>query len=189
MHSEMINIFPIPLLYVNSALDTSARNDLSEILERIEQRGRLHNPPSWSCQVRSSWGNPNSELNDFIRHHFTDHFKKYEKEVFNSLARQRVEAWHNCYIQEENQEPHEHIGPNATYCGVYVHIQQQRQARLEFEDPTAGLKKYCGMKEGWLTAPLEENDLILFPSFLVHRVRAAGSQERVTVSFNSYNTY
>jgi hypothetical protein len=188
MQSEMINIFPTPILYAHDVLDSNSRAELEQILDRIDRRGRVHNPPSWNCNVRSSWGTPNTELNQFIQEKFHNFFAQYQKEVFEHLPRQRLEAWHNYYARGESQEPHEHIGPTATYSGVYILKQREQQARLEFEDPCVMPKRYSGMKEGWLTAPLEQNDLILFPNWLVHRVRDAGDQERVTVAFNSHNT-
>ena len=106
------------------------------------------------------------------------------------------EAWLNAYKVNQHQEIHEHL-PGHFSCIHYVSYDKEEHSPTIFVNPfrqvaLSNSPDFVGGAAGtpptWVGQSFvkaEEGDLLIFPSFLEHKVpRQKSDKLRVTLSFN-----
>ena len=158
------------------------------------------------CQTPEGWLTTNittSFENDEISRNLSDNVE-LKRQYFNVIKRffdekftvQIDEIWYNSYSNGEYQEAHNHVGdpinPTHFACVHFLSFDPEIHAPLTFADPLALIRghsidmnntnyseKYC--------PPVTEGDLLMFPSYLEHEVKAGRptpGNPRITISFN-----
>tara|TARA_B100002019_G_C21092889_1_gene509534 strand:- start:184 stop:795 length:612 start_codon:yes stop_codon:yes gene_type:complete len=106
------------------------------------------------------------------------------------------ECWYNCYENEEYQESHNHVGdpldPTHFACVHFLCYDKQVHSPLSFLDPLEIIRSHSlefdSHNYDFHHIPdINEGDLIMFPSYLMHEVKATKptpGNPRITISFN-----
>tara|TARA_Y100000590_G_scaffold395587_1_gene475711 strand:+ start:155 stop:778 length:624 start_codon:yes stop_codon:yes gene_type:complete len=104
-----------------------------------------------------------------------------------------TESWIN--VTKPGEFHHLHYHPNSIISGVF-YVNTVPEDQISFNDPNYKVKgrfNFGGQKEynHWNSAqwwlPVEDNQLILFPSWLEHEVKhVEGNKNRISISFNTF---
>ena len=182
--------FPTPVYIVKRDLELSPKDDKD--IEDIIKGG-----------LRSNSGNSTSS-NSYI---FDDKLKKikqfceqqiaiYVKEVINpkeDLDFYITQSWLN--ITKPGETHHIHFHRNSIISGVF-YISTEEDDKITFSDPNAKIKIIIDLatKEynlwnsiTWFF-PVNNNELVLFPSWLNHEVEPnkKATTDRISLSFNTF---
>jgi uncharacterized protein (TIGR02466 family) len=182
--------FPTPVYIVKRDLELSPKDDKD--IEDIIKGG-----------LRSNSGNSTSS-NSYI---FDDKLKKikqfceqqiaiYVKEVINpkeDLDFYITQSWLN--ITKPGETHHSHFHRNSIISGVF-YISTEEDDKITFSDPNAKIKIIIDLatKEynlwnsiTWFF-PVNNNELVLFPSWLNHEVEPnkKATTDRISLSFNTF---
>jgi len=187
---ELNGIFPSPVYIVNRDLELSSKEDKD--IEDIIKGG-----------LRSNSGNSTSS-NSYI---FDDKLKKikqfceqqiaiYVKEVINpkeDLDFYITQSWLN--ITKPGETHHSHFHRNSIISGVF-YISTEEDDKITFSDPNAKIKVIIDLaaKEYnlWNSTtwffPVDNNELVIFPSWLEHKVESneKATTDRISLSFNTF---
>ena len=183
-------VFPTPVYIVKRDLELSPKDDKD--IEDIIKGG-----------LRSNSGNSTSS-NSYI---FDDKLKKikqfceqqiaiYVKEVINpkeDLDFYITQSWLN--ITKPGETHHSHFHRNSIISGVF-YISTEEDDKITFSDPNAKIKIIIDLatKEynlwnsiTWFF-PVNNNELVLFPSWLNHEVEPnkKATTDRISLSFNTF---
>lgn len=89
-----------------------------------------------------------------------------------------TQIWYNYYSASQGQEVHAHSG--SSLSGIYL-LDLQEENKTVFYSYASNNSSLCyGVKE---TKDIEEGNIILFPSHLLHYVLPC-NKERITIAFN-----
>jgi len=182
--------FPTPVYIVKRDLELSPKDDKD--IEDIIKGG-----------LQSNWSNSTSS-NSYI---FDDKLKKikqfceqqiaiYVKEVINpkeDLDFYITQSWLN--ITKPGGSHHSHFHQNSIISGVF-YISTEEDDKITFSDPNAKIKKiiHSTIKEynlwnstTWFFS-VNNNELVLFPSWLNHEVEPnkKATTDRISISFNTF---
>jgi len=162
----------------------------------------VHGTPSnWDCQLTTDFENSQANI---YSHMYDDIMKDFARDVGigpNGRAEMH-ESWLNYYAKGENQEEHDHLP--AFYSGIhYLQFNPDEHQAIQFANPMHQLfnciytcsaacrdeeditDHYQFSRQWWWPEDVEEGDIIIFPSFLKHRVVSNESDEvRMSLAFN-----
>ena len=130
-----------------------------------------------------------------IKEFCEQHIKKYVEIIIvpkHKLEFYITESWLN--VTKPGEFHHLHHHPNSIISGVF-YVNTVEHDIIYFTDPNYKIKGRLdfGQKfhtlwnsvQWWL--PVENNQLILFPSWLEHEVkRVLGDKDRISISFNTF---
>lgn len=192
------NLFPIPVIRIKFDNHKNHKFDFSKL------KNKEKTPKPWECKVYSTY--PNIDDNDkivkkekleLLKKDITDILKNSLKELKCPTNFYIGDFWYNVYSKDFFQESHTHL-PAITakmpyWCGVYFY---KKNTSIIFEDDN-DLKKFqvwdkqqdselFHFFENSHKLYVEEGDIILFPSYLKHKVEKNNNDLRVTFSFNLY---
>lgn len=126
-------------------------------------------------------------------------FEKYNicfSNIFDKQYEMMIgEIWYNFYSNGEYQEEHDHLGdafsPSHFSCIHFLSFDPEQHKLPQFRDPISQLRVLSLELDrnncGEIYEPnIKEGDLLMFPSYLKHRVPAGKPTEypRITISFN-----
>ena len=106
------------------------------------------------------------------------------------------ECWYNYYENEEYQESHNHVGdplfPIHFSCVHFLCFDKKVHNPLSFTDPMAMVRSHSLELDSHnyqanFCPNITEGDLIMFPSYLTHDVKAnkaTPGNPRITIAFN-----
>lgn len=174
----------------------------SKALKKFEQtRGfPIHETPGgWDCELQTDFDNSMANL---YHHHYDDIMAQFTKDVgLKEGAAMIHESWVNCYGKGHNQEEHDHLP--SFYSGIhYIKYNPEVHEAVHFLNPLFQLynctytlsSQVCRgdnalqehpFSRQWMLPEVKEGDIILFPSFIRHRVNKQETEElRITASFN-----
>ena len=128
------------------------------------------------------------KLKEFIE----EHIKIYVKEVLNpkeKLDFYITQSWLNVSIHKHSSYKHSH--QNSIFSGVF-YVSTVENDKLVFYDPCTNLKGRIGVEpiedSGWTSnawsLSVENNILVLFPSWLEHNALIVG--HRISIAFNVF---
>lgn len=134
-------------------------------------------------------------LNNKIMGCVEDYFKCASKPKQN-LNLSITQSW--CNYTEEKEYHHEHYHANSVVSGVYYPKAEHAEDRIYFYNPLHQHKSLSpyhidathedewNALSWWL--PVTTGDLIIFPSYLNHRVGSIDTREttRISLSFNTF---
>lgn len=106
------------------------------------------------------------------------------------------EIWYNCYLTDEYQEEHDHLGGpfnNVQFsCIHFLSFDKTTHNPPVFSDPleqvrNLSLEMERNMYDSKYSPPVEEGDFIMFPSYLRHSVAPKLNSKdypRITIAMN-----
>ena len=164
---------------------------LPEMLRRYEAQSYAR-PQLWEThQVHTSF---EAERKDLVINFVDDMPQAYEAVLrqFVPAGRFEVQLWHNVYwTRAEYQERHHHIPCHFSFIHFLAFDKAEHRPPV-FYDPARLVKAYCrhpalksDIWEVEAEIPVEEGDVLVFPSYLEHYVPPGRYRNpRVTVSMN-----
>lgn len=184
---ELLQLFPHPVMI------TKYEKDLSKELEYILNCKYKSNNNSQSIFVNHSTNTfllDEPELAD-VRQFIEHYLKFYVHNVLELSNELRItQSWAN--ISEKGKRHHEHIHPNSIVSGVFYFQINEKLPPIQFKNPnkhsfSLGIIKENNFNSALFLLPLNEGELILFPSDLPHSVPENLSDlTRVSLSFNTF---
>ena len=188
--AKIHGIFPVPVYVAkrDSNLTSREEEEIKSILE-----GEMTKSVGNSSTANSYIFNDKLEnLKQFCEHHL----KAYVKEVINpkeELDFYITQSWLN--ITKPGEFHHEHLHNNSIISGVF-YISTVEDDKIIFADPNIGMKNQIKfeLRENniWNSAfwyfPVNNNKLVLFPSWLIHRVdqNEKATTDRICIAFNTF---
>jgi hypothetical protein len=186
---EKRGLFAIPVVRVRiPEAEQLKQQYLPEILRRYEAND-LEKPEYWETdRIHSSFSTP--VKNAVI----TSMPLPYQKLISEHVHAQQfnVHVWHNVYWKnEEYQERHHHIPYHLSLIHFLAFDKTEHKPPV-FYDPARQIKAYCAhdalareIFEDKAQIDVEEGDILIFPSYLEHRVPAGKYKNpRVTIAMN-----
>jgi uncharacterized protein (TIGR02466 family) len=188
-----VNLFGIPVYKTQLQEHSNIQKQFSEILTNDEY---FKNIPTWYSNVDTTFGNRDADnlpWQNFIKSAMSglkEYIEIFELEL---PAEYRIECWLNRYKKGQFQEVHNHAGESVISCaymlntppnsGNFVFYKNAYDYFHQSELPK--LTKQPFKYNNRVTPPLQEGDIIYFPSSLEHYVSNNNSNElRATISAN-----
>jgi uncharacterized protein (TIGR02466 family) len=190
----MINIMPI---FINFLAVDSLRLD-NDGIEKFCLERKMNN----SGRVISNGGGWQSDNLDLATPELAELFAEVRKRLdelhrafeFNTAMRQVItEAWIN--INHKGHFNYSHDHPGSLFSAVYYVNGGADKGELEFKTPIAPhtytisdemVGSFNSFTGHAMVIPPVTGDLLIFPSWLLHRVNMSQSEEaRISIAFNS----
>ena len=184
------NIFPTPVYIAKRDSDSISEEEKAEV-EKIIQQGELKNLGNSSSANNYIFDSNLKNIKQFCK----QQLKIYVEEVINpkeELDFYITQSWLN--IVKPGEFHHNHAHNNSIISGVF-YISTVEDDKIVFTDPNIGikqmsyeLKEYQAWNSAFLSFPVNTNELILFPSWLSHRVEPneKATTDRISLSFNTF---
>ena len=169
-------------------------------LEKINQYKSYpinETPSGWDCDVRTDfnmgWNNC-----DMYAPYYKDIMKQFSDDVGLRNAKANIyEIWLNFYNKGQNQEEHDHIPGFFSACH-YIKYDPEIHSPTRWRSPLIGkfLYQYSDLMSEedidpekkhpeYFQPDLKEGDIIIFPCWLRHSVKAQKTNDlRITMAFN-----
>jgi len=183
-------VFPCPVYIIkrNSNLDSTEEKEIEDIIKEGMRRN------TGNSQSRNSYIFTDRLKN--IKEFCEQHIKTYVEKVINPKKESDfyiTQSWLN--ITKPGEYHHDHSHPNSIVSGVfYISIEEDDQ--ITFIDPNMKVKDFLKVTEKefnvWNSVtwffPVANNELVLFPSWLNHRVSSneKATTDRISLSFNTF---
>ena len=181
-------IFPIPVYVAKSDSDLISKEEI----EKIIQKGMYKNDGNSYTKNTYVFNENLKEIKEFCEHHI----KTYVKEVINHKEELDIyitQSWIN--VNKPGEFHHNHFHTNSIISGVF-YVSTEEDDRIIFEHPNIRLKQLIKFEpkefnlwnsSNWFF-PSITNELILFPSWLMHKVESneKATTDRISISFNTF---
>ena len=189
-HHNIRNIFPTPVYITKRNTDLIPREEKE--IEKIIKSGMLPNKGNNSTFNTYVFDSKLKKLKQFCERHI----KIYVEQIINpkeKLDFYITQSWIN--VTKPGEFHHEHFHNNSLISGVF-YISTEEDDRIEFGDHVGIVKNRLKIipKEfnlwnstSWFF-PVKNNELILFPSYLSHKVEPneKATTDRISLSFNTF---
>ena len=175
--------------------------DPSEIKELIERKYKdsdglplNETPGGWDCTIKTDF---DISTQNIYTHFYDGIMEQFSIDVGLKTSKAMIhESWSNYYTGGMNQEEHDHLP--SFYSGIhYIKFNSDHEA-VHLMNPLFQLYALtyasCGDDDVLSTHPfskqyvcpeVKEGDIIIFPSFIRHRVNGVSVKEpRISVAFN-----
>ena len=181
-------LFPTPVFVAKSNSDLTSKEEI----EKIIQQGMKKNTSN-STSINSYIFNENlKELKQFCE----QQIRIYVKDIINpkkGLDFYITQSWLN--VTKPGEFHHEHCHSNSLISGVF-YIATEQSDKIAFADPNTKVKDLIeiGFRDyntwnstNWFV-PAITNELVLFPSWLSHKVEPNenATTDRISISFNTF---
>lgn len=176
---EIIPIFAVPIYKAKIDLPPNLKQTLLLNFERLNNGEQTRSKETCALnRLPELYKQIDFHVNQFKeQHHYEEKFKI-------------TQSWVN--YTETNQSGHVHMHPNSVFSGV-VYI-GENLSPITFEHPRAWNQAWAfeTRETNWMTSidfsiTPEHGDIILFPSYLPHRVEPSESKEtRMSIAFNTF---
>ena len=183
-------IFPTPVYITKRDLDFSL-NEKKDI-EDVIKGGMHRNPANSASNNTYIFNNKLKEIKQFCE----QQIKIYVEKIINpkeDLDFYITQSWLN--ITKPGQFHHSHYHSNSIISGVF-YVSTEEDDKIIFGDPNKMLKDIISFKlkeqnpfnSAILGFPVNNNELILFPSWLEHAVEPneRATTDRISLSFNTF---
>ena len=183
-------IFPTPVYLVKR--DSNLTHKEETEIRKIVKEGMYKS-------LGNSYSNNSYIFNDKlknIKQFCEQQLKIYVKEVINpkeELDFYITQSWLN--ITKPGEFHHEHSHQNSIISGVF-YISTEEDDKITFSDVNAKLKEFISFEKEefniWNSSswffPVNNNELVLFPSWLNHKVdrNEKATTDRISLSFNTF---
>ena len=190
MEHKMNGIFPIPVYIVKRDSNLTPREEKE--VRKIINDGMYKNEYNSTSDNSYIFNTKLKKIKEFCK----QHIKTYVKEIINpkeGLDFYITQSWLN--ITKLGERHHQHYHPNSIISGVF-YVATEEDDTVTFTDPNDKLKKQIVFEQKefnvwnstiW-TFPVNNNELVLFPSWLSHQVDVNGkaTTDRISLSFNTF---
>jgi len=200
MDYNITGVFPIPIYFAKreTKLTTSEMDDIRNIIEKRKLQ-KAHTTEELVDDTETSLTENvyifNTKLYK-IKEFCEQHINIYAKEIINpkdELDFYIQQSWLTVTSPGENLPPHHHS--NSILSGVF-YVSTVENDKLHFYDVFHNLKNRISIEEKesniWNATtwffPIEDNDLIIFPSWLDHGVQRnpTATKDRISIAFNAF---
>ncbi len=154
----------------------------------VEQKTRANQGNTTSIDNNILENKEMKKLKQFIEKSLKEYFQNIYVPK-NDVEPYITQSW--CNYTKEGQFHHEHIHPNSFISGVfYVQADKTKDKIYFFKENLRVLKipaknyNLFNSTSWWLETGT--NDLVLFPSNLLHMVKTVVGKERISLSFNTF---
>ena len=184
-------IFPTPVYIAKRDSDSISEEEKVE-LEKIIQQGLFTNIGNSSSRNTYIFDSNLKNIKQFCE----QQLKIYVEEVINpkeELDFYITQSWLN--IVKPGEFHHDHSHNNSLISGVF-YLSTEKDDNITFEDMNFKIKQQINIEpKEWnvsnavtWTFPAIINELILFPSWLNHRVleNEKATTDRISISFNTF---
>ena len=192
--SSIENIFPsvVPVYNVNRgfSLNEKERQEIDSVIAE----GMIQYEGNTASENKFLFDSKLPDLRSFCEEHISEYVRQVIRPKNKSLEFYITQSWLNVTKQNEHHEIHNH--PNSIISGVYYFTDN---SKIIFNSPfTASGSRTISIESeinnSWNFANYneciqtwEKGTLILFPSYLTHRVPKNTSFDvRVSISFNVF---
>ena len=183
-------IFPCPVYIVKRDTNLTSREE--KAIGKIIKEGVNKNAGNSTSNDSYIFDTKLKNLKEFCE----QHIKKYAEEILNpkqELDFYITQSWLN--ITKPGEYHHKHSHSNSIISGVF-YISTKEDDNITFSDPNAKVKELISFESKefnlwnatiW-TFPATNNALILFPSWLNHKVdtNEKATTDRISLSFNTF---
>jgi uncharacterized protein (TIGR02466 family) len=187
---EIGSIFPTPIYATRRESDLDS-TEVKEI-EDIIKEGMERNSSNSSTINTYIFNNKLKAIKQFCE----EHIQNYVDEIINpekELDLYITQSWLN--ITKPGEFHHVHSHPNSIISGGF-YIATVEDDKISFGDPNTKVKEIIKLEQkkfnmwnssSW-TVPVDNNKLILFPSWLNHQVKLnpKATTDRISISFNTF---
>jgi uncharacterized protein (TIGR02466 family) len=180
-----------------SKINYNKKNELIKNLINTYNENPNALTSKWDCLVHSSFDNQENgkipeDLLDIIEKKIIEFLEDCPDELKIRGTYILSEIWYNIYGKNQFQEPHTH--GNALFSGCYyLKLNTDIHHQTTFYNPNFNLD-YSKLEENpyfCFTPDCDEDDLIIFPSYLKHATKGVkknfSNELRITISFNIIN--
>jgi len=184
------SIFPCPVYTVNRDSNLTPKEETE--IRKIVKEGMYKNTGNSTSNNSYIFNDKLKNIKQFCE----QQLKIYVREVINpkkELDFYITQSWLN--INKPGESHHEHFHPNSIISGVF-YISTEEDDKITFGDPNTKLKEMIQLEQNeynvWNSAtwffPVNNSKLILFPSWLDHKVDTNGkaTTNRISLSFNTF---
>lgn len=189
----LVNLFPTPVYKIRLDNHDEVQSEFNKVLFQDEHFVKI---PTWYSSVDTTYGNRKADIlpwHVFIKSAVKG-LDEYLKHLgVNSKGDIRIECWLNRYSKGHAQEIHNHVGEAIVSCAYMMKIPADSGKFVFYKNAyndlnQSSLPKLCSDPfrfNNRVTPPLEEGDIVYFPSSLDHYVTENTSdQVRATISAN-----
>jgi len=184
-------IFPCPVYIVKRDLELSPKED-TDIEDIIKKEGMYKNAGNSTSNNTYIFNDKLKKIKQFCE----QQIEIYVKEVITpeeELDFYITQSWLN--VTKPNEWHHEHSHINSIISGVF-YISTEEDDKITFTDPNKKIRHAMNFKlkentvfnsPTWFFS-VNNNELILFPSWLDHKVESneKATKDRISLSFNTY---
>lgn len=188
-----IHLFGIPVYKTTLKSHEQIQEDFKHVLTEDSHFNKI---PTWYSNVDTTYGNPEANtlpFKNFIRSAIEGLNEYLETFDIDSPLDYQIECWVNRYKEDHFQEIHNHAGKSQVSC-AYMLKTPVDSGNFVFYKETYNYFHQSGLPElssksfrynNRITPPLDEGDIIYFPSNLGHYVsNNKSNQIRATISAN-----
>ena len=188
--SEVHGIFPCPVYIAKR--DTSLSPKEEKEIRKVVKEGMYRNVGNSTSDNSYIFNGKLKKIKQFCE----QHIKIYVKEIISpkeELDFYITQSWLN--ITKPGEHHHAHSHQNSIISGVF-YILTEEDDTIKFLDPNAKLKGLIKFEEKeynlWNSTtwffPSVTNELVLFPSWLDHKVdtNEKATTDRISISFNTF---
>jgi len=187
---ETVGVFPIPVYVAKSNSDLTSKEEI----EKVIQQGMKKNTSNSTSMNTYIFDENFKELKEFIE----EHIKKYVEDVIHpreELDFYITQSW--LTLNKPGESLHSHCHANSIISGVfYVSVPKNDHSGITFVDPNFKIREVIKFEQKGFTPwnstswffPVNNNELILFPSWLHHRVdpNENATIDRISIAFNVF---
>ena len=183
-------VFPCPVYIIKRDTNISSKEE-KEIGEIVKEGMRY----SVGNSISNNSDIFNGKLKE-IKQFCEEQLNRYVKEIINpreELDLYITQSWLN--ITKPNEHHHEHSHANSIVSGVF-YISTEEDDKITFIDPNMKLKEMIKIEQESFNPfnssscffPSIANELVLFPSWLSHKVdpNKKATTDRISISFNTF---
>ena len=184
-------VFPTPVYIVKRDTNLSPK-EAKEIRKIIDKEGMYNNAGNSTSNNSYIFNGKLKKLKQFCEEHIKTYVEQviYPKEELDFYITQ---SWLN--ITKPGEFHHDHSHNNSLISGVF-YISTEEDDKITFSDPNVKLKELIKFEQkeynlfnstSWFF-PSVTNELVLFPSWLNHKVdtNEKATTDRISLSFNTF---
>jgi len=180
-----------------SKINYGGKNALIKNLINTYNENPNSHIPKWDCLVHSSFNNQKDDkipedLLDIIEKKIIEFLEDSPNELKIRGTYILNQTWYNIYGKNQFQEPHTHGMSLFSGC-YYLKLNKDIHYQTTFYNPNFNLD-YSKLEKNpyfCFTPDCDEDDLIIFPSYLKHGTKGVkknfSNELRITISFNITN--
>ena len=189
--AQIHGVFPTPVYIVKRDTNLSPK-EAKEIRKIIEKEGMNKNTGNSTSNNSYIFNGKLKKLKQFCE----QQIKQYVEQVIcpkEELDYYITQSWLN--VTKPGEYHHDHSHMNSIVSGVF-YISTEEDDKITFTDPSAKVKEMIKFEPKeyniWNSItwffPVNNNELVLFPSWLDHKVdtNEKATTDRISLSFNTF---
>ena len=192
--ASLEGFFAIPVLQKKIKNMDKFNQDILNNLDNFMAENENKKPMNWCCDLYVSGVEDN-----LLRTPLFENLKKPILDTANDFCKilsydtdnyklNIVDCLLNVYGVGHSQETHNH--PDVDISGIYYPSSSELDGKLVIKSPfadkmrTTPIVNHNPFNANYIFIPTQTNNIVMFPSYLMHSVMPNKSERRVSISFN-----